>query len=129
MQPSHSCKVNPNCCCYCNCRAASRLGGLTRATPCVHGIHTNQGNNNRRSTRSQSIHQANALSAHLWCSRLVIVKVEVNDVAHVLATAVNHPVMPVKRHLTRQPAAYTGQRAAHTSQEGNKARGISKGVT
>jgi hypothetical protein len=47
---------------------------------------------------------------HLWCPCLVVVEVEVYYVAHLLATAVHHPVMAVKRQLTSEPAADTSER-------------------
>ena len=52
------------------------------------------------------------VKTHLRAARLGVVEVEVNDVTHLMATAVHIPVMPVKWQRAAKPAGQPRQRAA-----------------
>ena len=51
------------------------------------------------------------VEAHLRRASFVLMEVEVNDVAHLVAASVYHPVMPIKGHLSPHPAVHARQRA------------------
>lgn len=65
--------------------------------------------------------QAYCSTPYLWSTGFVIVKIEIDDISDLAATAVNEPVVSVKRQWTTNPAhqpRHGTAQISHSSQEG-----------
>ena len=66
---------------------------------------------------SRPLHRSRSMlqRAHLRRACLVLIEVEVDDVANLLPAPVHHPVMPVEGPLPSHQALQARQWAAHTA--------------